>query len=123
MFKNPEIMRKGKRKEDSWQFHFNDWMDNGTFHPFEEDEPSEREVSEREAEEQKMFFLNRKIKKNDFASTGRFDQFNDEFDGNFNMHSYDNGERDIVKDDESPGSTPPQDEYGDEDPYKINGLE
>lgn len=107
------MRRRKNRSGDQWLFHFNDWMDNGTFH-YEEEDPYEEEMIAEEPVVPETPLPKTK-------ATGRFDQFNDEFDGNFDLPHSDYGERDKVKEDESPGSTPPQDEYADEDPYKLHG--
>lgn len=113
------MSRRRNRKNDRWSMHYNDWMDNGTYHDYEEDELSEREAEQNEAQETEQFFFRKKLRRYDYKNTGRFDQFNDEFDASYDMHHQEYGGRDTVKEDESPGSTPPQDEYEDEDPYKI----
>jgi hypothetical protein len=113
-------MRKGKGYRDHWQFHFNDWMDNGTFHNYEEDMNEQVPESNEEDRVSRPSIPVRAVQntRSGLLNTGRFDQFNDEFDGNFNHHSYDSGERDIVQDAEGPSGTQALDEYND-DPYKI----
>lgn len=118
---NDQVMRKGRGYRDHWQFHFNDWMDNGTFHNYEEDmneqvpEPKE----EGPGPQPRIPVSSVQNTHGGLLNTGRFDQFNDEFDGNFNHHSYDSGERDVVQDAEKPSGTQALDEYKDDDPYKI----
>jgi hypothetical protein len=110
-----------RKTEDHWSFHINDWLDNGTFHLHEEDmNPEEIPESQEEIPE-----IPRHESTNQFKNTGRFDQFNDEFDGNFNMHSYDTGAQQVKtgETEQVPAQGKATDEYVDEDPYKIKQNE
>lgn len=97
--------------------YMNDWMDNGTFHLHDEDmDPEEIPEPKEEIPE-----IPRHESTSQLKNTGRFDQFNDEFDGNFNMHSYDIGAQKVKtgEPEQAPAQGKAKDEYADEDPYKI----